>query len=379
MAQLTASRVLRVHVTDDESIALVGLNGEVVTTVLSAEQITREVEALGIVIDAAGVENIAHFARVMAEGRLPGPAVVALAVAPEGNRDGVNVYGKPLRLSQEGGSSWGATLELDDDRIVAGGPGPLDVVGEVDSTGEIVVNGSVLDGARVRSESSIVVHGAIRGAEVQAGADLYAAGGMVGKGKGVLSAGNDIHSKYICKAEVQAGGDVNVIGDVFDCDLRCQGRITVEQGALAGGRAVACGGAELMDLGSEAGVETYLEVGVDEELERRFNELAAAIENGQGELIEELQRVYEAGQERAVTEVTIDGTVYAGVTICFGQVRATVGKTISGPLRIFPEETEGTVRMIAINGETGTSYDLKGQVDKPEFWQGLEKLVRPVK
>ena len=88
MSLFTASKIIKVNVTDNNLSALMALNGEVVTDTLTAEQITAEVRDLGIIIDEAGARNIEQFAQVMAEQRAPEAVLVARGTAPVPDKNG---------------------------------------------------------------------------------------------------------------------------------------------------------------------------------------------------------------------------------------------------------------------------------------------------
>ena len=510
MSLFTASKIIKVNVTDNNLTALVALNGDVVTETLTAEQITTEVGDLGIVIDEAGAKNIEHLAKIMAEERVPEAMVVARGTAPvsdengrleklfddpkdkhgqdnegtspsaeeaesqkepTGGRqshyerssivtvqadqkfirvvppmpgaDGVDVYGKaiPRKLGREASFRLGPNVKRHDDHLVATCAGQLEIVGEkisvsakleiqgnvdfavgnIDFPGEVIIAKNVLDLFKVRSDSSIIVKGLIEAAEVHAGGDLYGTGGMTGKEKGVFSAGNDIHTKYITNAKVRAGNDVSAQTEVVNCDLVCGGVITIENGVLVGGRVSAVGGANLKDLGSEAEVKTFLEVGVDRELRDKFDQHAPEIEkrrlqakkvrqivepllankkhlnaeqkekaaellytsyeleDGAEEMITELRQAYEAYLERDLPAIIVSGAVFPGVTVCFPKMQALITTALHGPLKIMTQKVKNDLRIVAFNSSTGSSHDLKASPHDGEFWEVLEELLRPPK
>ncbi|MCH9023609.1 MAG: DUF342 domain-containing protein, partial [Planctomycetes bacterium] len=138
---------------------------------------------------------------------------------PVSGKDGVDVFGKPIsrKLGKEAKVILGKNVIQKDDLIIASSGGRflfdngkawinpvLDINGNVDFStgnidfpGEVIIAKNVIDLFKVRSKATISIHGLIEAAEIHAGLDLYATGGVTGKEKGKLYAANDIHSKYL--------------------------------------------------------------------------------------------------------------------------------------------------------------------------------------
>lgn len=366
-----------------------------------------------------------------------------LVVPPETGTDGTDVYGQPIprKLGREVSFRLGSNVERKEDHLVATCAGRLEIVsekisvntkleipgnvdfsvGNIDFPGEVIIAKNVLDLFKVHSDSTVVVKGLIEAAEVHAGEDLYGTGGMAGKEKGVFSADRDIHAKYITNATVQAGNDVSVRVEIVNCDLQCKGRVIIEAGALIGGHTMAAGGADLKDLGSEAGVKTLLEVGMDAELRAKCDEVAPAIKKARRQaektrqivepllanqkhlnaeqkekatellynsyeledsvkgMLEDLKSVYEASLERAHEEIIIAGTIFPGVTIRFPKATVTIRHSYCGPLKIVPQKAKGQLKIVAIDANTGSVHDLKASPVNEEFWETLNKLLAPPK
>ena len=359
---------------------------------------------------------------------------------PVVGKDGLDVYGKIIqrKTGREFKVTLGQNVQQEGDTIIASCGGQFEFenqkawvnpkleikgnvdfsVGNIDFAGEVVIAKGILDLFKVQSRSTIAVKGAIEAAEVCAGIDLIVTGGITGKEKGKIFAGNNIESKYITNAQVRAGQDVIVHKEIINCDLACKGRVTVENGPLVGGQTIATGGITVKQLGSEAGVPTVVEVGIDEALKLKFEEVAPEIEQKRRKaekvkqvvepllqnqkflnpeqkekatellyqameleesvdlMIEELRTIYQNTQEKAVPEIEVTSVAYQGVVVRFPRVQTTIKEAIKGPLKITPSKVNGTLKVIAVDSKSGYAHDLGASADPDDFWVSLEILLK---
>jgi len=367
-----------------------------------------------------------------------GEQIVRL-VPPVPGRNGVDVFGKEIarKLAREVELRLGNNVRQEGQYVIATCDGKLEwqgdkvdinpkleirgdvdfSVGNIDFAGAVVIHKNILDLFRVSSGGDIAVHGMAEAAEVHAGGDLEIIGGMTGKDKGVFCAGRNIKSKYITNATVRAGGNIEVRTEVLQCQIICCGRLIVENGPLVAGRVVATGGAKLKQLGSDANVKTLVEIGIDEELRTKCEQVAPEVKahrqkaekvrkivepllqnqkhltNQQREkatellyqaseleeqadnLIEELRQVAHKAQNKGVAEIEITGTIYPGVTIRFPRVQSTISQPLAGPLKIMPRQVRGILKVVAVDGKTGAVHDLGASSDPDELWDTLDELL----
>ena len=365
-------------------------------------------------------------------------------IPPVSGNDGVDVFGKPIsrKLAKEAKITLGKNLIQKDDLIITTScgrlfcengkawiipvldiPGNVDFsTGNIDFPGEVIIAKNVLDLFKVRSKATISVHGLVEAAEIHAGQDLHVTGGVAGKKiyKGKIYAANDIHTKYIINSHVRAGGNIFVQKEVVNCDVACEGALTIEHGPFVGGLTIATGGVKVKDLGSDGEVKTHLEVGITEELKIMFNDLspkiqkqrqkaykirqtvepllqyqkhlnseqkekatelldiAADMEDSINEFIERIRTAYEHAQKMAVPQIEVTGTLYPGVLIRFPGVETITKNSLKGPLTIKPQKSGGTLRIIAVDNKSNT-HDLGASGDLDDFWQALTRLLVPPK
>jgi len=359
---------------------------------------------------------------------------------PIDGEDGVDVYGKPIsrKLGREANASIGLNMELRGDTVVATSGGQLidendkfwvnprleikgDVnfsIGNIDFDGEVIIGKNVLDLFVIQSKSTVSIQGMVEAAEIYAGEDIIVTGGIAGKEKGKFVAGNNLQSKYITNAHVRAKNNVVVIKEVVNCDLACDGQLNIENGSLVGGNAVVTGGVIVKQLGSDVGVKTILEVGIDEELKVKFAEVAPEVEkrrtkaakvrevvepllanqkhlnneqkekatelvyqayeleDSAKEMIQELRVLYEKSKENAVPEILVQGIVYNGVEIHFPKVATTLKNPIKGPLKIVSGKINGSLRVVGVDANTGSTHDLGSGTGGEDFWTQLEILLK---
>ncbi|NLX63466.1 MAG: DUF342 domain-containing protein [Clostridiaceae bacterium] len=150
--------------------------------------------------------------------------------------------------------------------------------GNIKFIGNVIVRGNVLSGFEIEAGGNIEVDGVVEAAILKAGGDIIIRRGMHGNGKGVLIAGNDIVSKYIESATVQAQNDIKCEA-IMHCDVKCGNKLELSgrKGLLVGGIARVGKLVELKYLGSQMSTVTVVEVGVDPNLRERLKFLKGEI------------------------------------------------------------------------------------------------------
>ena len=363
-------------------------------------------------------------------------------IPPVDGTDGNDIYGKsiPRKLGREVQIKSGSGVEQQNDIIIATMSGKLECtaekiwivdkleisgdvdfsVGNVNFGGEIEIRKNVLDLFKVHSKSTITVHGIVEAAEVHAGKDLNSLGGVAGKEKGEICAGQNINAKYITNAHVRAGQDIKVYAEIVNCDLACKGSLTIEKGPLVGGHTLAFKGVTIKDLGSEADVKTLVEVGIDEDLRLKYDKsmpeiqllrrkaekvrrvvepllqnrkylnseqkekateliyLASELDEQAESLTEELRGDYQKTIEDAVFEIEVTGTLHTGVTVRFPRIEAFITSPLAGPLKIVPRKVEHTLQILAVDKNSGSTHTLTAGITNDPMWDTLEKLFGPL-
>lgn len=163
--------------------------------------------------------------------------------------------------------------------------------GNINFVGNVVVRGNVLSGFIVEAGGNIEVQGVAEGATLIAGGSITLRRGMVGNGKGQVTAGTDIFAKYIENCRVEAKNNI-VAEAIMHSDVRCGNRMVLEgkKGLLVGGTAQVGKEVEAKVIGSQMSTATVIEVGVDPNLRERLKFLRAEV----GQMDENLKKSNQA-------------------------------------------------------------------------------------
>ena len=152
--------------------------------------------------------------------------------------------------------------------------------GNVDFEGSVEVSGDVAANFSIRAGGNIQVKGNVEGAQLEAGADIILERGINGMGRGIVNAGGNVVTKYIENAFVTAGGNINA-ESIIHSEVSSGKEICVEgkRGFIAGGHVVAAEKITARTFGSEMGVSTQIDVGVDPQVKLKLRNLQNDIVN----------------------------------------------------------------------------------------------------
>lgn len=150
-------------------------------------------------------------------------------------------------------------------------------VGCVDFPGTVIIKGSVVPDFFVRARGDIFIQGNVTDAEISCGGDLKIKEGIGGTNKSEVEVGGKIATNYIQNSTVNSGDSISVKKLVYSSTLFAEQSIYVE-GVIMGSSVIA--GKEIIakDVGTETGVQTYMEVGVRRETKKKISEIDKIIE-----------------------------------------------------------------------------------------------------
>jgi uncharacterized protein len=156
-------------------------------------------------------------------------------------------------------------------------------IGNIDFSGEVSIQGSVLDGFQIKSAKNVTIAGNVGSAIIEAAGNITIKGGVDGGHKGKLICGGNLQAHYLHRIEVESGGDVLVDIECHDSTVRALGNVTVTRGGIIGGLVEAAGSVSAGFMGSEMCVPTQIQAGHDaataESLEHPRRRLAHAREH----------------------------------------------------------------------------------------------------
>lgn len=191
-------------------------------------------------------------------------------------------FGRNIRLSEdkcEIYSEVSGHVTLVDDLVMVSDvyevPANVDVsTGDIEYNGTVQVNGNVLTGYMIQATGDIIVNGVVEGAILISGGNIVLKRGMQGMSKGSLSAAGNITAKFIENSEVRCEGTL-MCDAVLHSDVECKNDISVlgRKGLINGGHIRSYTNISATQTGSLMGTTTVLEIIMDVEMAKRFNDM----------------------------------------------------------------------------------------------------------
>jgi uncharacterized protein (DUF342 family) len=183
--------------------------------------------------------------------------------------------------------------------------------------GTVIVKGNVEDGFTVKAAGNIEVIGSVGKCLLDAEGEIIVHQGILGKNEGKVRAGSNLVAKFIENAHIEVEENVlvsdGIIHSFVDANKRilCQGK----RASIVGGRLRAANEIHAKTLGSVAGTETILEVGIDpkrkeklsqalkrkEELEKSLEELVRNISTLEN--LKKVQREFPEDKQNSLSEL----------------------------------------------------------------------------
>jgi len=150
-------------------------------------------------------------------------------------------------------------LSIAEEFVVAG---DVDLkVGNINFNGVVDIKGDILDDFHITASKGISISGSVGACQLQAGGPV-SIGSMTGMGVGTIKCRGSLRAKSLNLVTVECWGDVIVTNEIRNSVIKATGKISVEQGLIAGGQAIALEGIEARIFGTQAGTKTHLTSGV---------------------------------------------------------------------------------------------------------------------
>lgn len=157
--------------------------------------------------------------------------------------------------------------------------------GNVVFNGSVHVKGNVYAGAVIRAGGDVLVDGFVEGAVIESGGDVLLKLGVNASGRGYITAGKDVKSKFLESVNVAAKGSIQ-FNYCLNCNLTAGDTIVAEgtKSSLVGGVASSVKGIVLQNAGNPAGAKTLLQTGVTGQLRREYKRVQEQIRKNSEEL-----------------------------------------------------------------------------------------------
>jgi uncharacterized protein len=109
--------------------------------------------------------------------------------------------------------------------------------GNIDIKGDLVVQGDVKSGFKVKASGDIEVGGTVEDAEIDADGSVFIKGGFMGNGTGIIKSGKSVILKFVHGQKVNSAQEINIHEEAIQADLTAEDAIFVHdgKGILIGG------------------------------------------------------------------------------------------------------------------------------------------------
>ncbi len=157
-------------------------------------------------------------------------------------------------------------------------------IGNIEFSGDIIINGDVYFGYTVSSKKSIKISGSVEGANLFADGSIVVGYGINGQQKGTVSAKGDITAMFIENCEMYSEGTISA-QVIVNCHASAEKEILVTsgKGVITGGEVTAVKKIEAKVVGAEINIPTTLRLGMTHRLIQTIQDLEKNIK----EIVEE--------------------------------------------------------------------------------------------
>lgn len=169
-------------------------------------------------------------------------------------------------------------LSVDESLLIKGSVGYA--TGHIAFPGDVTIIGTVSDGFKIFSGGSLLIKQTLDLTEVVTKGDLTVAGGIIGRGSGIIKCGGVIRTKFIENCHVAARKAVIVDIEILNSNIYSLDTVLMtEKGKIIGGDTYAVNGLKAGGLGKKGSGTARIHCGIDftvqQEVEKYSNQLHA--------------------------------------------------------------------------------------------------------
>ena len=152
--------------------------------------------------------------------------------------------------------------------------------GNINFNGSVIVKQNVEAGYIIESGGNVQINGNVERSKIKSAGDIFVKGGIIGYYLDGIDAGNNLICKFAENSVINTSGNISVGEELLNCKILCGGRVAAEgkKGQIIGGETVAAEGIDVLSLGSNSEIKTFVEVGNNpllvKEIERKEKEVA---------------------------------------------------------------------------------------------------------
>lgn len=137
--------------------------------------------------------------------------------------------------------------------------------GNIRFDGDVIINGNVNPRVTIEATGNVTINGSVEAAFIKAGKDVLIKQGTLGRGIGIIEAGDDVNGKYFENVKIYAEHNVKS-NYLYNCRCVAMNKVIISgrKGAIVGGVTSAIYGVEAAELGNRTGLRTELEIGANQ-------------------------------------------------------------------------------------------------------------------
>lgn len=152
--------------------------------------------------------------------------------------------------------------------------------GNIAFSGDVQVNGDVMDGFEVTAGGSINLRGQAGAVVLKAGGNITVERGLNGSDTAVLQAAGELKAGFIENATLIVGEKL-IAQTLMNCQVECEGDVDVSagKGIICGGKVTARGSVKARTIGNEYNTPTTIVLGVTPKLLKERKRLTEQLED----------------------------------------------------------------------------------------------------
>ncbi len=199
-------------------------------------------------------------------------------VVPQGTNTAISADGKHL-IANVGGNLVFKQGKFCIEQLVTIKGNVDSSIGNINFSGDIVINGDVFLGYTITSKKNIKITGSVEGANLIADGDITVGLGINGQQKGVVMSKGNVKAMFIENCEMYAEGAITaqvIINSHVSSEESIA--VTTGKGVISGGEIIAVKKIEAVTVGSEVNIPTIIRLGLTPRLTQNIKELEQSIE-----------------------------------------------------------------------------------------------------
>ncbi len=166
--------------------------------------------------------------------------------------------------------------------------------GNISFDGDLIVKGCVRSGVTLQAGGNLEIEGNVESANLISGGDILVKEGVQAGGVGFIRAKGAVTGKFFESVKIESEQDIRA-NYILNCDIATKGKVIVSgrKGILVGGMTRAVQGIEVFEIGNAAQLGTTVEVGLTKKFFEQYNNIEKNVIKIQSE-----NRVFKEGVEK---------------------------------------------------------------------------------